>query len=205
MKNIIDICKDFGFEIPADKHADFLKAVNGEYKTIAEFEKVAGKLDTATKRAETAEEALKSFDGIDPANIKTQLEEANRKIKEAEENAQKQLDERDFNDALRGELDALKFSSSAARKSIETEIRNAGLKLKNGKILGLSDLIEQMKKDDAEAFVDAQNPPARFTAPSSNAQQSAAGKKSVADIMSIKDRSERRAAIAENLKYGGNN
>lgn len=205
MKNIIDICKDFGFEIPAETHADFLKAVNGEYKTIAEFEKVAGKLDTATKRAETAEEALKGFDGIDPANIKTQLEEANRKIKEAEENAQKQLDERDFNDALRGELDALKFSSTAARKSIEAEIRNAGLKLKNGKILGLSDLIEQMKKDDAEAFVDVQNPPARFTTASSNNQQSATGKKSVADIMAIKDRSERRAAIAQNIKFGGNN
>lgn len=132
------------------------------------------------------------------------MEEANRKIKEAEENAQKQLDERDFNDALRGELDALKFSSAAARKSVEAEIRNAGLKLKNGKILGLSDLIEQMKKDDAEAFVDVQNPPARFTEPNNN-QQPMGGKKSVADIMTIKDRSERRAAIAQNLKFGGNN
>lgn len=205
MKNIIDICKDFGFEIPADKHADFLKEVNGNYKTIAEFEKVSGKLDTATKRAETAEEALKGFDGIDPANIQNQLEEAKRKVQEAQENAQKQLDERDFNDALRGELDALKFSSTAARKSIENEIRNAGLKLKNGKILGLSDLIEQMKKDDAEAFVDVQNPPARFTTVSSNNQQNATGKKSVADIMAIKDRTERRAAIAQNIKFGGNN
>lgn len=168
MKNIIDICKDFGIEIPADKHADFLKAVNGEYKTVAEHEKVLGKLNAATQRAETAEEALKGFDGIDPANITAQLEEANRKVKEAQENAQKQLDERDFNDALRGELDALKFSSTAARKSIETEIRAAGLKLKNGKILGLSDLIEQMKKDDASAFVDESNPPARFTTVSSN-------------------------------------
>jgi hypothetical protein len=65
MKNIIDICKDFGLEIPADKHADFLKAVNGEYKTIAEHNKVLDKLSDATKRAETAEETLKGFEGKD--------------------------------------------------------------------------------------------------------------------------------------------
>lgn len=174
-------------------------------KDIEAAKKQFADYDGLKEKLKVAEDSLKAFDGIDPANIKNQLEEANRKIKEAEENAQKQLDERDFNDALKGELDALKFSSTAARKSIEAEIRNAGLKLKNGKILGLSDLIEQMKKDDAEAFVDVQNPPARFTNPSSNNQQRANGKKSVADIMAITDRSERRAAIAQNLKFGGNN
>lgn len=203
MKNIIEICKDFGFEVPAEKHADFLKAVNSDYKTIAEFEKVSGKLDAALTRATTAEEALRGFEGIDPAEVQRQLEEANRKVQQAQEDAQKQLDERDFNDALRGELDALKFSSAAARKSVEHEIRASGLKLKNGKILGLSDLIDQMKKEDAEAFIDAQNPPARFTAPSKNPDTVA---KTTSDIMAIKDRSARRAEIAKNLNlFGGNN
>ena len=135
MKNIIDICKDFGIEIPAEKHADFLKAVNSEYKTIAEHGKVLDKLTAATKRAETAEEALKGFEGIDPAKVNEQLAEANRKVKEAQDAAQKQLDERDFNDALKAELDGLKFTSTAARKAVESDIRAAGLKLKGGKIL----------------------------------------------------------------------
>lgn len=203
MKNIIEICKDFGFEVPAEKHADFLRAVNGEYKTVAEFEKVSGKLEAALTRATTAEEALTSFDRIDPADIQRQLEEANRKVQQAQEDVQKQLEERDFNDALRGELDALKFSSAAARKSVESEIRASGLKLKNGKILGLSDLIDQMKREDAEAFVDEQNPPARFTAPNKNPN---AVVKTTSDIMAIKDRTERRAEIAKNLNlFGGNN
>ena len=34
------------------------------------------------------------------------------------------------------------------------EIREAGLKVKDGKILGLSDLLAQMKEKDASAFVD---------------------------------------------------
>lgn len=168
MKNIIDICKDFGVEIPADKHADFLKAVSAEYKTVAEHGKVLEKLDTATKRAETAEEALKGFEGIDPAKVAEQLEEANRKVREVQEAAQKQLEERDFNDTLRAELDSYKFSSAAARKAVEADIRGAGLKVKDGKILGLSDLIEQLKKDDASAFVDEGNPPARFDTSTGN-------------------------------------
>lgn len=39
MKNIVEICKDFGIEIPADKLAEFNKAVAESYKTVAEFEK----------------------------------------------------------------------------------------------------------------------------------------------------------------------
>ena len=198
MKNIIEICKDFGIEIPAEKHADFLKAVAGEYKTNAEHSKVVDKLATATKRAETAEEALKGFEGIDPANVKKQLEEANRKVKEAQEAAEKQISERDFNDALKGELDAVKFSSNAARKTVEAEIRAAGLKLNNGKILGLSDLIDQMKKEDASAFVDDSNPPARFD--DTGNKGNPAGGLNAKDIRKISDPVERQAKIAQFLK-----
>lgn len=196
MKNIIEICKDFGIEIPAEKHADFLKAVAGEYKTNAEHSKVVDKLATATKRAETAEEALKGFEGIDPANVKKQLEEASRKVKEAQEDAEKQINERDFNDALKGELDAMKFSSNAARKTVEAEIRAAGLKLNNGKILGLSDLIDQMKKEDASAFVDDNNPVARFD--DSGNKGNPAGTITKKEILAIKDDKERYRMIDQN-------
>lgn len=198
MKNIIDICKDFDIEIPAEKHADFLKAVSGEYKTIAEHGKVLEKLNAATKRAETAEEALKGFEGIDPAKINDQLAEANKKVKEAQEAAQKQIEERDFNDALKGVLDGLKFSSGAARKAVEAEIRAAGLKIKNGKILGLSDLIDQMKKEDASAFVDEKNPPARFDDPGNKGNP--AGSLNIKDIRAIADPTERQAKIAQFMK-----
>ena len=201
MKNIIDICKDFGIEIPAENHADFLKAVSGEYKTIAEHGKVLDKLSAATKRAETAEEALKGFEGIDPAKINDQLAEANKKVKEVQEAAQKQIEERDFNDALKGELDGLKFSSGAARKSVEAEIRAAGLKIKNGKILGLSDLIDQIKKEDTSAFVDEKNPPARFDDPGNKGNP--AGTATMKEIMAIKDPVERQKKIGQNLALFG--
>lgn len=158
MKNIIDICKDFGIEIPADKHAEFNKAVAENYKTVAEHEKKVNRLNddlaAEKKRADTAEEALSSFEGIDPANVKTQLEEANKKVKEAQEAAQKQLAERDFNDALSKALDGIQFTSTAARKAIEAEVRANCTKVKDGTIIGFTDVIEAAKKSDASAFVD---------------------------------------------------
>lgn len=158
MKNIIDICKDFGLEIPADKQSDFNKAVAENYKTVAEFDKRVGKLeserDAHKDRADTAEEALKGFEGIDPADLNDQIEKWKQKAEQAEKDAQAKLEERDFNDALKAEMEGYKFTSAAAKKAVMSEIQAAGLKLKNGKILGLSDLIEQIKKDDASAFVD---------------------------------------------------
>lgn len=202
MKNIITILSDLGITVPEDKHADLNKAVSENYKTIAEHGKVADKLTAMTKRAETAEDALKGFDGIDPTKVKEQLEDANRKIQEAQEAATKQIEERDFADALKGELDSIKFTSAAARKAVEAEIKSAGLKLKNGKILGLSDLIDQIRKDDASAFAPTDgSEPAKFTAPKGgNGNGGSLTKK---DIMSIKDPVERQAKIVQNMHLFG--
>lgn len=201
MKNIIEICKEFGIEIPSEKHADLLKAVNTEYRTITEHNKALEKLTAMTKRAETAEEALKGFEGITPEKVSEQLAEANRKVKEAQEAAQKQLEERDYNDALKAELDKIKFTSAAARKAVEADIRSAGLKHRDGKILGLNDLIGQLKEQDATAFVDEkaqqqeQNRPKFTTKPTAPTSGKPLTRE---DIMSIPDRSARRAAMAQN-------
>ena len=37
MKNIHELLKELGLEIPADKKADFDKAVGENYKTVEEF------------------------------------------------------------------------------------------------------------------------------------------------------------------------
>ncbi len=161
MKNIIDICAEFSIEIPADKQADFGKAVSDNYKTVAEVEKKIGKLETERdswkSKAETAEETLESFDGIDPAKMQSELDSWKQKAEQAERDAEAKIAERDFNDALKAEMDGYKFTSEAAKKSVLAEVKAAGLKLKDGKILGLSDFIDQIKAADASAFVDEES------------------------------------------------
>ncbi len=206
MQKLIDTLKSFGIEIPADKQADVKKALSERYKNIAEHNKAISKLeadrDTWKEKAETAEEALKGFEGIDPAQIQAQLAEYKKKAEDAEKDRDAKLYERDFADALKAELENVKFSSEAAKKAVMADIKEAELKLKDGKILGLNDLISQMKEKDASAFVDeaqqqAQQQAARFTTP--RGQQTPPGSMTKADIMAIKDPSERQAKIAENI------
>ena len=110
--------------------------------------------DNWKSKAETAEETLKGFDGIDPEQIQKDLKEWQKKAEDAEKDYKEKLYERDFADALGKEFESIKFSSEAAKKQIMNDVKAAGLKLHDGKILGLNDLIAQMKESDASAFVD---------------------------------------------------
>ena len=207
MQKLIDTLKSFGIEIPEDKKADVKKALSEHYKNAKEvgkiMSKVEGERDDWKERAETAEETLKGFDGIDPANIQTEIDGWKKKAEDAEKEFNAKIYDRDFSDALKVALDDVKFSSEAAKKSVMADIKEAGLKLKGGKILGLNDLIEQLKQSDASAFVDesqqqAQQNQARFT--THVGQQQTPGTMTKKDIEAIKDPSERQAAIAQNIQ-----
>lgn len=172
MQNIEAILTDLGIEIPAEKKTELTKKVLENYVTKGEYDKKVSRLesdrDTWKEKAETAETTLKSFDGVDVEGMKQSIADWKAKAEKAEQDAKDQLYQRDFSDALKTELESVKFSSEAAKKAIIVEIKEAGLTMKNGKILGLNDLIEQMKKEDASAFVDesqqkAQQNAAKFT------------------------------------------
>lgn len=198
MKNIIDICKDFGIEIPADKHADFLKAVNVEYRTIAEHSKVLDKLNTATKRAETAEEALKGLEGIDPAKVKDQLEEANKKVREAQEAAQKQIEERDFNDALKSAITEAKGKNAKAIMALLDLEKLRGSKNQDKDI---KTALETVMTNNEYLFESAGGPPARFDDPGNKGKPT--GAITMKEIMAIKDPVERQRKIGQNLALFG--
>lgn len=206
MQKLIETLKSFGIEIPEDKQADVKKALSEHYKNAGEVSKtltkVEGERDAWKVRAETAENTLKSFEGIDPESIKGELATWKQKAADAEKEYNDKIYERDFADALKTALEDVKFSSASAKKAVMADINGAGLKLKDGKILGLNDLLEQMKKDDASAFVDedqeqAERDQARFT--TSISKNTPPGKLTKADIMNIKDAGERQAAIASNM------
>ena len=207
MQKLIETLKEFGIEIPADKQAEVKSALSKHYKNAAEYDKAIKKLeadrDTWKEKAETAEATLKGFEGIDPEKIQSELKEWKQKAADAEKNAQQQIYDRDFADALKAELEDVKFTSEAAKRDVMAQIKAAELKLKDGKILGLSDLLDQIKKADMTAFLDEkqqelENNRARFTTAAKPGSGAKIGTMSKDDIMNIKDATERQAAIAEN-------
>lgn len=137
-------------------------------KDIAAAQKATQKAeadrDAWQKRAETAEETLKGFDGVDIEKMKADVESWKKKAEDEAAQYQKDLEERDFSDALRTALEDVKFSSESAKKAVIAEIKAAGLSMRSGKIVGLQDVLDQIKADDASAFASAEGG-AKFTTP----------------------------------------
>jgi len=205
--DIFEMLKEAGVEIPADKKDAFNKEFRKTYKSEGEISKVTDKLETDRdnwkQKAEAAEETLKKFDGVDLKTMQTELATWKTKAENAEKDYAAQIAKRDFEDALKEEIGGYKFTSEAAKKAIMAEIREAGLKVKDGKILGLSDLLAQMKEKDASAFVNEKQEQLEagrakpFTGP---LNQNAGGQKMTkSDILNIKDAGQRQSAIAQNL------
>ena len=208
MQNIEVILKQFGLEVPKEQSEDFRKVFHENYKTVKDYEKVESDRDKWKGQAETAEETLKRFDGVDLETMQAELDTWKQKAETAENDYKQKIYDRDFSDALKTEMESIKFSSEAAKKAVMAEIKESGLKLKDGKILGLSDLIGQIKEKDASAFVDeqqqkAQQQAARFTTPGTGRSTGGTGIMTKDDIMKIKDTSERQTAIAQNLNLFG--
>lgn len=206
MKNIVEICKDFGFEIPADKVTDFNRAVAENYKTIAEHDKKVGKVeaerDAFKERAETAESTLKGFEGKDFDTITKERDEWKQKAEQAEQDYNNKMAAHEKSELLKEAFADIEFTSESAKKAIMAQISD-GVTVKNGKLIGFNDLLEEAKKTDASAFVDKQqqelnNNRAQFSNPKNN-NNFKPGEITKDTIRAIKDPAERQKKIAENI------
>ena len=61
MKNIFDIMKEFGIEVPEDHKKDFEKAVLENYKTIADYDAQTEKLNKANDTIKASDTAMKDL------------------------------------------------------------------------------------------------------------------------------------------------
>ena len=187
-----------------DEQISYVMAENGKsIKALQdENKKLKDDYEAYKKRAEDAEATLKNFEGKDFDAMTKELEGYKKKAEESKAEFDKAIAERDFNDALKTEIEGYKFTSESAKKAVMNEIKSAGLKLSNGKILGLTDLISQIKEKDSGAFIDEkqeelEDKKARFTDSMKGSGQNGALTKD--DIMKIKDAGERQKAIAQHI------
>lgn len=153
MRNILTILADNGIEVTDEQKESIESAVKENYLTRAEFDKKISKTeadrDTWKEKAETAEEALKGFEGIDPKEYEKKLAEYQKKAEEAEQKAEAQILQRDQRDYLKAEFDRLGIASERTRKSLMADIMgDDGLKWKDGSFLGLSDYLSKENEKD---------------------------------------------------------
>ena len=204
--NIIEKLKQFNVEVTPDME----KAFSGEFLSEKEVEKKLSKAendrDSWKQRAETAEETLKGFDGKDFDTITRERDEWKKKAEDAEKEYSAKEAEREKQELLKEAMAEIEFTSESARKAITAQI-SEGVSVKNGKLIGFNDLLEDAKKNDASAFVNKEQQnleqnKAKFTTPMNN-QSGKVGTMTKDEIMAIKDRGERREAMMAHKELFG--
>ena len=203
--NIIEKLKSFNVEVTAEIE----KAFAGEFVSEREMEKKLSKLqtenETLKERAETAEETLKGFDGKNFDEITKERDEWKKKAEEAERIHNEKMAELEKAELLKEAFADVEFTSNSAKNAIIKQISDA-ISVKNGKLIGFNDLLEDARKNDASAFVNKQQETleqnkAKFTTNMNN--NGKVGTITKEEIMAIKDRGERRQAMLDNKELFG--
>lgn len=196
MKNIYEILKSFGIEVPEDKKEAFEKAVLENYKTVAEVNGISKKLqDAETERdtyktkydtdIATRDNDLKSLQeqlkdaGVDKtklAELTTQLETLQNTYETAKSDYAKQLAAQKYEFLVKDCVNSIKFSSNSAKKAFLNDVMAKNLPVEGDKILGFEDFVNAYKEQDADAFIVENNnndnvdnkPKPHFTGKSNN-------------------------------------
>lgn len=145
--------KELG-KVAADR--DGLKADNEALKgRLAERDKDMEALKKTAGDAEATGEKL--------ADLQAKYEADTKKYQE-------QIAARDYSDAVRSTVEAkgVKFTSKAAERAFIADLREKGLKLDNGTLLGFDEFLAAQKQADPEAFL-GDKPLPQFSGPSGGA------------------------------------
>ena len=201
MVNVANELKKLGIEVSDEQKESLKKSMGEELYSKKEMEDKVNKASSESEqwktRAESAEKMLEGLDGKSPEDILKERDDWKRQAEDSKKEYEAKIAEHEKNELLKEAFAEIEFTSESAKKTIMKDISES-VSVKNGKLIGFSDLIEEAKKTDANAFANKQNQPAHFTQPNKN---NPGGDKPTTreSILSIKDRSERQKAIAENI------
>ena len=183
MKNIHEILKSVGIEVPTDKKEAFDKEVLENYKTVSEVNLIRSKLENAESERDTYknkyDEDIKKRDadledlqkklknaGVDAEKLKTletDLATLKKTYEESKGEYEKKLADQAYEFALKQKVDGLKFSSNSAKKAFIADAMKEEMKIKDGELQGFDSFVKSYKENDAGAFIsedpNKQDPP----------------------------------------------
>lgn len=200
MKNIIEICKDFGIEIPAEKHAEFNKIVAENYNFV-EFEKKVNRLtedlNAEKKRADEAVNTLKGFEGKDFDAITKERDEWKRKHDENQQKYEKEQEEREYNADLE---QAAADAKCRDIKGASAHLDHDQLRKSRNRKADMKDAFDKLRSEKSYFFDDNGGTP-HFTDPKANGGPTGnPNGLTVENIRAIKDSAERQAKIKQFLQ-----
>ena len=149
MKNIYEIMKDFGFEIPEDKKAEFDKAWKENYRTKADYDKAIEQRDSHKTSLDEVNAKLKEFEGVDVNDLKGQITKLQGDLKAKDDEYAAREAERVFDETL---SEAIKTAGGKNAKSVKALLDIKSLKESKNQSEDIKKALEDIKKSDAYLF-----------------------------------------------------
>ena len=149
MKNIYEILKDYGLEVPEEKKQDFDKAWKENYRTKAEYDNAAAKRDEYKSSLDTVNEKLKEFDGVDVAELKGQITKLQDDLKAKDEEYSAKEADRMFHDTLK---DAIQKAGGRNEKAVMALLDIDALKASKDQTADIEQALNKAKESDEYLF-----------------------------------------------------
>ena len=118
MKDIFTILAENNVSVPDEVKDAITSAVNENYKTIAEVNKITTARDNYKSQLETAQTALKEFEGVDVKELQGRITTLQDDLAAKDKEYQDKLDDIDFNSDLESGITAAKAKNAKAVKAL---------------------------------------------------------------------------------------
>lgn len=121
MKNIFEIMKEYGLEVPEDKKKDFEKSVLENYKTVTDYDNQAKKLDAANDTIKANDTAMKDlrdkldgFKDVDASGLNQRIKDLETEKANIQKDYDARIADRDFNDLVKESIAAVNGRNAKA-------------------------------------------------------------------------------------------
>lgn len=149
MKNIYEILKEIGVEIPEDKKSNFEQVMKENYKTIAEVEKITTARDNYKERLETAQNSLKEFEGVDVKDLQGKIATLTSDLEKKDTEYQQKIADMEFNSVLDG---AISKSGAKNSKAVKALLDLDALKTSKNQAEDITKALDEIKKNNDYMF-----------------------------------------------------
>ncbi len=165
MKNIFEIMKEYGLDVPEDKKKDFEKSVLENYKTVTDYDNQAKKLDAANDTIKANDTAMKDlqdkldgFKDVDVSGLNQRIKDLETEKANIQKDCDARIADRDFNDLVKESISAVNGKNAKAITALlDVDTLKASKNQKEDIAAALKALTE--KEDSKMLFGEAEDRP----------------------------------------------
>lgn len=114
MKNFETILSEAGIELTEEQKASIAKAMQENYKPIADWQKQHDKAKNLEEQLTSTKEALAKFDGVDADALNKQIVDLTADLEQKDKDYQAKIADRDFQDMLKESIASVKGKNAKA-------------------------------------------------------------------------------------------